>query len=194
MDLLQEFKFESNRFDSNLAIVSAKAMKEIWTSGPVFNVDPFDYERNGFKKGTILKKSPSNTNKKLCYFLTGSEHIVMIKTGIEIPEHYYTEFFFYNNPFLKSVLYGTDREMINIKIREVEDGRITKLFMKATLGSREEKYYYDDRKLVSINVKQWEGEVEKTGFNALFIYNGDELDEVVNVYSNGYRDMKYKRK
>lgn len=191
MNLAQDFEKALGAYESHLAHTIANANKEIWSSGHYFHIEPFDFERGGFKQGALLAKKPVSTKQKYCYTFDKKDIILEIKQGLSISNQFNKEFFFYENDLLKSCLYGNNGMLINVKTRVFYKDKISEVFLLGKRGSKHEKYFYDDDMLTHVRVEQWNAEQQGVPYSAILKYQNNELMEIINKFDNGYEEVKY---
>jgi hypothetical protein len=191
MDLSQEFQEAAASYDKCLARVSSSAKKEVWTTGPYYNIDPFDFERMGFKRGVILKKSPTSTKNKYYYIFDDKDNLLCVRQYLDIAGQFNEEFVFSEDGFLKSYLYSNNKSIINVKNRIIDNHLVIELFLKGKRGSKHESYHYENDQLVTIRVEQWNDNQQGISYNCVLKYKNSELIEINNEFDNGYAEKKY---
>ena len=194
MDLTPDFIHAQTAYADRLAYATTHLHKEVWSSGPLLNAVPFDFERLGFAPGKPLSKRPTSTKNKYCYWLDEHAALLAIRKGIGIADQFYDEFFFTENSLSKSCLYGNTKILLNVTTRLFHNARISEIFMMGDLGSKHETFHYEQHELTKIRVEQWGADKIGIPYNAVFTYEGGNLREIVNEFDNGYQEVQYKVK
>jgi hypothetical protein len=192
MNLTQDFEEAAIAYKSHLAHTIANAKKEIWSSGHYFHVEPFDFERGGFKQGTLLTKEPASTKQKYCYVFGKEDELLEIRQGLSIANQFNREFFFKENNILKSCLYGSNEAIINVKARVYNQNKVSEVFLLGKRGSKYERYFYSNDVLTHIRVEQWNANEKGVPYDAILKYEDNKLIEIVNKFDNGYEEVRYK--
>jgi len=182
----------ASKFDEIKSKTEKLAETTIWTTGHYFNVEPFEFERLGFKKGKILNSIPKSTKNRFCYLLDKENRVVCRMEGIDIPNEFLYTFYQYNDYDLKSFQFGNNGSLINAKVIISLNSIVQKMEMHGRKGSRIETYHYDSNVVMKIDVSQSNGEIE-ANFEVIFLYdNKGTLIQIKNVHSNGYEEIRYK--
>ncbi|RPD43601.1 hypothetical protein DNI29_23455 [Hymenobacter sediminis] len=191
MSITQAFSEEQDKFDHHFTEINKLITHEEWTAGQYFNIGPYDFQRSGFKQGKKINKKPISTKNKYCYSFDIHNNIIVIKHGLSINNQYNYEFIYYDSSRITSLLYASNKTLINIKIRNIVDNKVQTLDLKGVRGSKHEEYFYNDNLLTRIRVDQWNNDQQGTSFNVLFSYNGEEVNKIKNIFDNGYEEVKY---
>jgi len=182
----------ASRFEEMKSSTDLLVKEIVWTKGNYFNVEPYEFERAGFKKGKILKSTPEDTNHKLCYLFDEEEKIICIKEGNNIPDNFTYTFYRYFESFIHSFHFHNSGMIINAQVVSLVHNMVGKMERCARQGSRIEIYHYEGTVLTQIDVSQKSGDVEQD-FEVLFFYNSDgSLKQIKNIHPNGYEEVVYK--
>jgi hypothetical protein len=190
MDLTQDFEKAANAYERYLVYSVNNASKEVWSTGYYFHVELFDFEKNGFLRGSLLIKNPTWTKQKYCYLFNENNELIEMQQGLNLPNQLNREFFFYENYLLKNCLYGTSKSIINVKFRVLYQGKINEVFLLDKRGSKHEKYFYGNDVLTRVRVEQWNADQQGVPYDALFKYEGSELVSIINKFDNGYEKLQ----
>ncbi len=189
---LELYHASVSKFDEIKQEAETSIKKKVWTQGHYFNVEPFEFERLGFKKGKILNSIPKLTKNKFCYAFDSEEKLICRQEGIQIPDQFQYTFYKYINTQIHALLFNNNHSLINAKIISFANNKISEMRMCAKNGTRIEKYNYDANTLKQIDVAQKSGTVEAE-FKVLFFYDANgELVQIKNVHPNGYEEIRYK--
>lgn len=191
---IQELYNNAPDFESLKVKAQENAKQIVWTSGFYFQLEPYECERFGFKKGKILKKEPLNKKNKFCYLIDGYDRIVCEKEWVGTGDGYNYTFYKYHKTYIVSFHFNYNYNLVNAKIISIKDSRVIATKMQAQKGSREEIYIYNNDMLSEIDVIQKNGETEAK-FRVVFDYDSqDTLNSIKNVHPNGYEEVRYKNK
>ncbi len=121
VDLHLEKYYKDAQGMCNIMRSQAEQLKtsEVWSRGPLMEVEPLEILRGGELFGKHLNKSPSRTSNAYCYWLDSSGVIVARFWGSDIQGQFYEELFVREGDDIRSVTYGSSRAklVINTKNR-----------------------------------------------------------------------------
>lgn len=191
MNLSQDFEKAVAAYESHSAYATLNCKKEVWTSGHYFNLEPFDFERGGFQRSTLLNKKPASTKQKYCYLFGEDDVLLAVKQGLSIADQFNEEFLFWEDGLLKSCLYGNNKVLINVKARVLRNNQISEVFLLGKRGSKHETYFYQAQVLTRVRVEQWNAQQQGIPYNAVLTYEDGQLVGIVNEFDNGYKESRY---
>ncbi|GFI11269.1 hypothetical protein IMSAGC007_03742 [Lachnospiraceae bacterium] len=196
--LRAEFEALENDFESIRQQIEAEVVKTESYKGEFYELTPYSYQRNGFKQGKPVKRLDTvKSTKNLCtYGFNAYDQIIEVKTGCSIENQFYHTFLYYTDNLVKSVSYDNGKHLMNVCHYFFENGKLKRLLLCGTYGSREEFYTYEENILTHIEIKQYDGLGKNAGVMAhLFQYQDDgALESITKSFPNGYSEIIYKAK
>ena len=176
------YKTEKDKFDSNKSSVESSIEYEKHSKDEYFEILPFSFQRQGFKKGELIENyyALKDKNGTYLYGFNSDDRIIEIKEGISLENQFIYQFFFYENGIMKSLSYNHDKALQNVRYTFFnEEGRVINMMSHGRRGGKEEIYNYSNNGLLtSILRKQ-------------FDRSGTEVDSITHIfdyYNNG--DLK----
>lgn len=196
--LRTEFEALKKDFESIRQQIEAEVVKTESYKGEFYELTPYSYQRNGFKQGKPVKRLDTvKSTKNLCvYGFNIKDQIIEVKTGCSIENQFYHTFLYYTDNLVKSVSYDNGKHLMNVCHYFFENGKLKRLLLCGTYGSREEFYTYEENILTHIEIKQYDGLGKIAGVMAhLFQYQDDgALESITKSFPNGYSEIIYKAK
>lgn len=193
-----EFEALKNDFETIRQQIESDVVKTEIYKGEFYELTPFSYQRNGFKQGKPVKRPDTiKSTKNLCvYGFNAQDQIIEVKTGCSIENQFYHTFLYYTGNLVKSVSYDNGKHLMNVCHYFFEDGKLKRLLLCGTYGSREEIYTYKENVLTHIEIKQYDGEEKNAGVLVhIFQYQDDgTLESITKSFPNGYSEIIYKTK
>ncbi|NAW50662.1 hypothetical protein GNY06_04435 [Elizabethkingia argentiflava] len=178
----KELKIEydkcKNEFDTIKDEIEKQIVKVENYKGTFYEIEPFSYQRSGFKQGKLVENMNriKKTNDLYIYGFNEDNKIVEVKEGIDIDNEYYYQFLFYEkNTLIKSLAFNNGKTLQNISYYTHIDDLLIKLYSVGRRGGIEEEYSYDQRGfLEKITIRQFDrsGNEASTLFHS-FEYNSD---------------------
>ncbi len=198
-ELETKFNVEKDSFHNMKQNIEEKITTSKYSLGEYFNILPFSYQRLGLQKGKIIedKDKIKSFDNVYIYGFDKEDKLIEIKEGIEIKNHFYHQFFIYDETSIVSYRYTNSNDLQNISYYFVEKdkNRIIKVLSKGRRGGRREQYVYsDDNLLIRIDVMQIDRKGnELNPFKEIFNYDSaNELKSITKVFENGDTDTVYK--
>ncbi len=196
-----KLKFENTRANSNQVndefynLLAGKATSQKNYDKPVLSLFPYEIQYYGGKPGKEIKESHEKTNGYYkCFFDDDGRIIISEKVngkGIVTSR----QFVFYSGDIIESYYFtriGTFKA-VNYSVLPLKKGLPEKLFNIASKGQSILNFTYDKENLRKIEVTNIiDGNYNKHK-DVHFLYNNDELVEVVYDYLNGQKQSIYKK-
>lgn len=198
---VHSFAFLKNEFESaekNYLKIESRAKSKVthwvWASGPIYRLEPWDIERNGFKEGEVLTKEPKQKKNKYCYGKSKDESILVIRRGVG-EDLFEDEFCFFDKNTITCYRYNSFKEPVNIKSRLVDHDRIKETLLVGEAGSRKEVFVYQGEQLIQIQVEEYDtfdSPVSST-YLANFDYDNKGLISIFYKFPNGFERYQFHR-
>lgn len=150
------FRQYAHQYPSLVEQVSTAPHTEIWSTGVLHEIEPMENQRGGFKVGKAMKSAPAKTKGKCLQFLDPIGRLIYRKTGTELPDCFYEEFFLYEGDTILGLYFGASRskELLHAKIRVVSQGLVTTAASYGKYGTRTESFHYEGPHLVKMEVHE----------------------------------------
>ncbi len=165
----------------------------IWSTGVLHEIEPLENNRAGFKNGKALKNPPAKTKGKCLQILDAHQALIYRKTGTELPNCFYEEFFIHEAGRITGLYFGASpsKELLHAKIRSVVDGKVTEASMCGKYGTRLETFRYDDQGLlVEVDVQAMQRDGQSGAHRVLIDWQGGE-PVVTQHFPNGHINLIY---
>lgn len=188
---LEELKKEYDKyntpsmFDMLKESVEAQIIETEVYKGVYYEIFPYSFQRVGMRKGRPVKQLSRLKSSDDLYFYGFNEkkQIVEVREGCEIENQFDYQFLFYNDSYIKSLDYDSDKELQNISYYNLNKSfQIETMLSIGCFGAGEEEYFYDDNgKLKKIKIRQFELDgLENCTLYHTFKYSQDgNLDSII---------------
>ncbi|MGC5704419.1 hypothetical protein J4P02_29880 [Pseudomonas sp. NFXW11] len=175
-----------------LSNAKVEVVRKIISKGALFNLRLFEIQRAGFEVGKELKVLPKSIKNTHVYYFDGDDKVVMMEVYGQSESVVNKEFFFYGEGRIKSMYFDSGGAVRNIATSTVVDGKVLQDVNFGKYGCSVSDYLYEDAELKSISVrqKQHDQEVFST-YQVLFEYLDGKVVKVVNLFPNGYQELRY---
>jgi hypothetical protein len=192
LSLVGSFEDSKRSYTRLKKFAEANAVREEWSNGPIRNLEPLEMERAGETMGALLAKKPVKGNDKVGYGLDALGRVMWRMKGTAIAASFYEEFFRYDATGVWSASFGSSKmkELINVKFRAVEEGRIVSVLLAGKKGNRSLKFNYVMGRVVDIDVSEFRSwpVVDANNFKSVVTYSeSGDVSQIVNVFPNGHR-------
>jgi hypothetical protein len=197
-DLLNEYKYYGNSFETIKNEIENNIFKTVYSRGVYYETFPFSYQRIGFHQGKLVEKINHIKSFKniYIYVFNMDGKIIEIKAGTEIKDNFYYDFIVYGENNIKEINYNNGKTLQGIGIYVFDENKKVKtMYRKGRRGGREETYYYDKEFLKKIIIKQFDQNGNKgPTLQHLFEYNiNGELEKIIKTdEENKFIDDIYK--
>lgn len=175
-----------------LSNARVSVVRKIISKGALFNLRPFEIQRAGFEVGKELKALPKSIKNTHVYYFDGDDKVVMVEIYGQSESVVNKEFFFYGEGRIKSIYFDSVGALRNVTTSTVVNGEFLQDVNFGKYGCSVSGYLYEGGELKSISVrqKQHDQEVFST-YQVIFEYLGGNIVKVVNVFPNGYQELRY---
>lgn len=188
------FKKFSNKYVQLKNDVESEAIQNIWSSGIMIEVEPYELNRMGLTKGKILKSHPKKTKGKCLQMFNSKGDLLCRRVGTEIDDCFFEEFFFYKESRIESVYFNASRSkvILNAKIRHILNGDINQVITYGKYGNRFETFIYKNGKLSCIEVIEYGKTGESSTYQVIIdTTKGIQSPTIRNLFPNGRSTQVY---
>ena len=168
-----------------------------WATGSMFELQPFYFERNRFKRGRWLKSEPKRKKGQYLYGYDDQDNVVIVRQYVKPPRQFYAIFYLYRNGTVESVRfdYAKKRSPLTVSRCLYRRGRIASYELYGWGGHTKEQYEYDDDRIVRIRswYREFYGDLSSKvkAIQTTLTITYDELDrlaQIDEVYPAGSSD------
>lgn len=196
--LRSDFEALENDFETIRKNIESDIVRTELYKGEYYELTPYSYQRNGFKRGRLVKHPDSvKSTKNLCsYGFNSQNQIVEVKIGCTVENQFYHTFLYYTDNLVKSILFDNAKRLMNVCHYYFNEGKLARMLLCGIYGSREENYIYKGDVLTHVEIKQYD--IEGNSISDLvhiFQYLDDgTLGTITKSFPNGYSEIIWKLK
>src|SRR5262249_35783129 len=201
---LKEGKMESfDELKSLLATAKYKQMKsqaegEVaswqWASGHLYDLVPFDCERNNLKRGKLSNQEPKSKKGAYQYGLDAKGEVVVVRQYQQNDQPFLERFLIRGKDEVTDYLFdsGKPKTLLVVSLQKIENGSPVSSYSMSKEGNRViEKYKYDHGQLSNIDV-QAHNKLGGYDVNTSYEILRDDLGQVTEIYwiqANGVKKL-----
>lgn len=196
--LIEKFIWYEDKFSEIKSKFESEVVYTEYYKGAYYEVSPFSYQREGFRKGKNIKniKKIKNKNNIYEYDFNKKNKILIIREGVSFDNMFYHSFLHYDDDCLLIIRYDYSNELQNIRFYFYNDRKkIHEMYSRGRSGGRFEKYIYNNDVLESITINQFDekGDNAHSDIVHTFIYNEDgSLNSILkHPYNRSYLETIY---
>lgn len=195
-EIKNTFNNAKEQFDFLKEEIQRQIVNTKYSKCEYFEIIPFSYQRNGFKKGKIIDtiSSVKSTKDLYEYGFDKENRIILIKEGISIENQFYYQFLFYESDLIKSYLFDNVKSLRSVQFYFLNTNfEITSMISQSKYGAKEEFYVYENNKIKEIKVEPYEvRRQEPIPYKETFDYNEvGELMRITKNFESGYSEVIY---
>lgn len=197
LDELERRYFEVNSncdkyLSKYTSCISPDLNRTVISKGALYNLRPYEIERNGFKKGRKRNKLPSSIKNTHVYYFDNLDRIVLVEIYGQSENIINRECCVYGDNCVERLYFTSAGTLRNISV-SFFDGSIVKRDINwGRYGCSISDYVYNDSILEKITVRQKEhADPSFSEFDVVFKYKSNELESITNVFPNGYQEQRF---
>ncbi|MGR4052051.1 hypothetical protein [Kosakonia cowanii] len=172
--------------------ISSDLNRSVISKGALYNLRPYEIERNGFKKGRKLNKLPSAIKNTHVYHFDKLDRIILVEKYGQSENIVNRECCIYGDNCLERVCFTGTGTLRNISVSFFEGSAVEKDVNWGMYGCNISNYIYNGSVLEKIIVHQKEhNDPSFSEFDVIFKYKNNELEIITNVFPNGYQEQRF---
>jgi hypothetical protein len=167
-----------------------------WTSGPCFDLRPYEAEIFGYSRGEPLASEPADKDGTSQYGFDAAARVVAVRDYGSVPGQYDEEFFSYTDDGAEAVRYGhSPREAINVSHYLIQGGNVVRCNSLAPRGSATRTYEYHDGRVARIHVEHGKSRATPGSRREFEVVHDDRADlaKITELFPGGQNVSRFRR-